>query len=272
MPFSEDLKVKVKKQSHFACCLCHAIGVEIHHIVPQNEGGEDTENNAAPLCPSCHEIYGANPQKRKFITEARDFWYETCAKRYTSDASVLSDIANRLDQSVTKADFQAAMDSMAALLSGKGNSDDLISVELPDRYWVIVLGVLSQHIPMVKTKINELRELGFTPDNVKEIPPELRTALMGTLFSYGAIIDVLVERGVLKPEAAKMGAKATIETTNRIMAEQNSSSKKTPNKARTPSLRFGRCDSSPRFAQAFFWLRVFSAPKQSRRPAHLPVT
>lgn len=221
MPFSEDLKLEVKKKSHFACCLCHALGVEIHHILPQSEGGADTEENAAPLCPSCHEIYGANPQKRKFITEARDFWYEICSKRYASDPNVLTEIANRLEQSVSKADFQAAIDSITSLISKKEKpDDDSISVELPERYWVIVLAALSQLIPQVKAKINELRELGFTDKNVGEIPTELRTALMGTLLSYGAIIDVLVERGVLKPEAARMGAKATIETTNKIMAEK----------------------------------------------------
>jgi len=43
------------------------MGVEVHHIISQEEGGSDREENAAPLCPSCHETYGANPQKRKFI-------------------------------------------------------------------------------------------------------------------------------------------------------------------------------------------------------------
>jgi hypothetical protein len=36
----------------------------------------DELENAAPLCPSCHETYGANPTKRKFLREARDLWYE----------------------------------------------------------------------------------------------------------------------------------------------------------------------------------------------------
>ena len=223
MPFTEELKSKVKKQSHFACCLCHAIGVEIHHIVPQSEGGEDSEHNAAPLCPSCHEIYGANPQKRKFITETRDFWYEICAKRYATDTNILTDIANRLEQSVSKTDFQAAVDSITTLISGKPKSDDAISVELPERYWVIVLASLSQLIPKVRARIDELRELGFTPDNVNQLPSELRTALAGTIFSYGAIIDVLVEKGVLKPEAARMGAKATIEMVNKVMSEHKHS-------------------------------------------------
>jgi hypothetical protein len=70
--FSESVKLAVRKRAHFQCCLCKSLGVEVHHIVPQSEDGGDTEENAAPLCPSCHEMYGANPLKRKFITEARD--------------------------------------------------------------------------------------------------------------------------------------------------------------------------------------------------------
>jgi hypothetical protein len=66
--------------------------VEIHHILPQAEGGSDEEDNAAPLCASCHETYGANPTKRKFIREARDWWYETCAKRYAPGSDALADV------------------------------------------------------------------------------------------------------------------------------------------------------------------------------------
>ena len=68
------------------------MGVEVHHIVPQEENGPDNEDNAAPLCPSCHESYGANPKKRKFIREARDLWYEICEKRYASDPQRLDDM------------------------------------------------------------------------------------------------------------------------------------------------------------------------------------
>ena len=85
MAFSETTKLQVRRNSHFSCCLCKSIGIEIHHIIPQAEGGLDTENKAAPLCPSCHEMYGANPSKRKFIKEARDHWFEICATRYSGD-------------------------------------------------------------------------------------------------------------------------------------------------------------------------------------------
>jgi len=88
------------------CCLCHMVGVDIHHIVPQSEGGLDTEENAAPLCPSCHETYGANLQKRKFIREARDLWYEICASRFTLAGEQLKDIAHTLKNIATKEDLE----------------------------------------------------------------------------------------------------------------------------------------------------------------------
>ena len=78
MPFSEPLKKRVRERGHLRCCICHAFSVEIHHIVPQTEDGPDTEENAAPLCPSCHENWGGNPQKRKLIREARDLWFRLC--------------------------------------------------------------------------------------------------------------------------------------------------------------------------------------------------
>lgn len=107
MSFGDTVKLSVKRRSHFTCCLCKTLGVEIHHIVPQEEGGPDTEDNAAPLCPSCHETYGANPQKRKFIREARDFWYELCAARYSCDKSQLTELRGLVEQTASKTDLAA---------------------------------------------------------------------------------------------------------------------------------------------------------------------
>jgi len=220
MSFSEETKLKIKKQSQFACCLCHAIGIEIHHIIPQNEGGPDVEDNAAPLCPSCHEIYGANPEKRKFIREARDFWYEFCAQKYGNDSSILSEIAERVEQTVSKADLQEAVDALKNIIAGEKNPDDLISVELPDKYWVLVLAALAPQVEIVKARLEELHKLGYTYDNVKQMPEALITAMAGTFFAQGAIIDVLVEKGVMKPEAAKIGTKALMETANKFLKEE----------------------------------------------------
>jgi hypothetical protein len=83
MPFSEEIRIRVKKQADFTCCWCNNRDnkVDVHHIVPQANGGPDTEDNAAPLCGSCHDKFGNNPDLRKEIKSRRDHWYEICQKR-----------------------------------------------------------------------------------------------------------------------------------------------------------------------------------------------
>ncbi|MCX6910850.1 MAG: HNH endonuclease signature motif containing protein [Verrucomicrobia bacterium] len=119
MPFTEALKTKVKKKAHFTCCMCKAMCVEVHHIVPQDKKGPDTEDNAAPLCPSCHETYGANPQKRKLIREMRDAWYEICEKRFSSDTHQLRGISEVLKSVATKKDLERLSVQNSAYMLGQ---------------------------------------------------------------------------------------------------------------------------------------------------------
>ena len=85
MTFLSSTKTVVRRRAWFACCICKRIslGLEVHHILPQAEGGPDSEENAAPLCPSCHRIYGGNPELRARIREMRDAWYEICECLFT---------------------------------------------------------------------------------------------------------------------------------------------------------------------------------------------
>jgi hypothetical protein len=124
MAFSEALKLTVKKKAHFSCCLCHSLGIEVHHIVPQASGGEDSEENAAPLCPSCHETYGANAEKRKFIREAREFWYELCAKRYATDPDRLNEISEQLKRVATKADLDNVIGTVTQLMRAEAAREE----------------------------------------------------------------------------------------------------------------------------------------------------
>jgi len=98
------------------CCLCHTPYVEIHHITPEAEGGANSEDNAAPLCPSCHEILGANSMKRKQIKQARDCWYEICESRYLSDPERIDEMASRVKQAATKEDLKNAVENIIALV------------------------------------------------------------------------------------------------------------------------------------------------------------
>lgn len=219
MAFTEQLKLSVKRRSHFCCSLCHVLGVEVHHIIPQSENGPDTEENAAALCPSCHETYGANPVKRKFIKEARDFWYEVCAKRYSTGPDALTSISEQLKETASKSDIEAALKEIRALLTSKAVTENLISVELPERYWVLVLAALEPQMKAVREAIEQLKQVGYTFETVNEIPEELRTGLVGTMMARGTIIDKLVERGAMRPDASRLGATEILKASKAVLEQ-----------------------------------------------------
>src|SRR5437016_3298747 len=99
MPFSEAIKLDVRRKAAFRCCRCHDIGVEVHHILPEESGGTDDEDNAAPLCPNCHDKFGANPVKRKEIRQMRDWWFEVVAEKYFGNEAYLQRM-QELNQSI----------------------------------------------------------------------------------------------------------------------------------------------------------------------------
>jgi hypothetical protein len=162
MGFSETLKSKVRKKSHLSCCLCKAMGVEVHHIIPREKGGSDKEENAAPLCPSCHETYGANPQKRKFIREARDLWYEICENRYASDPDRLDEIKRLLRNTVSYDDFNSFKEELLShihqdLEVPREQTEILAALdELFDKVWYNRHQVLRQKV--------ESGEINLDPD------------------------------------------------------------------------------------------------------------
>lgn len=109
MSFPESIRLEVQRKAHFACCICKRVGPpEVHHILPRADGGPDLLDNAAPLCPTCHETYGANPTKRKFIRDARDHWYEICSKKHASENDRLSQLFTAI-QSVDEKINQIAL-------------------------------------------------------------------------------------------------------------------------------------------------------------------
>jgi len=83
MPFTESVKREAREKAHFRCVMCRdRMIVEVHHIIPEAEGGPNTLDNAAPLCGHCHNVYGNNPDLRRQIREARDQWYEICEEHF----------------------------------------------------------------------------------------------------------------------------------------------------------------------------------------------
>lgn len=85
-----------------------------------------------------------------------------------------------------------------------------ISISLPVRYWITVLGLTENFVQQKATpQIEALRKRGSQLD---DIPDEMKAVLMGPVFARGAIIDALCDAGVMKPEVkAKMGTDKLME-------------------------------------------------------------
>jgi len=76
---------------HRRCCVCHrfcGIKIEIHHIQPIEDGGDDSIENAIPLCFECHaevQLYNdKHPRGRKFrpaeLREHKEQWLRICSE------------------------------------------------------------------------------------------------------------------------------------------------------------------------------------------------
>lgn len=75
MPFKEITKNEALEFSAFRCCICKDLASEVHHIIPQSENGSDGLDNAAPLCSSCHDLFGGNLRKREKLRMLRNHWW-----------------------------------------------------------------------------------------------------------------------------------------------------------------------------------------------------
>ncbi|MCB4766573.1 MAG: HNH endonuclease [Sulfurovum sp.] len=75
-PRNNILKNYVKRRANYACEMpnCNYQGflkengesyIEVHHVIPLSEGGEDSINNTIALCPNCHRAlhYANNRQQ-----------------------------------------------------------------------------------------------------------------------------------------------------------------------------------------------------------------
>jgi hypothetical protein len=61
MGFSKKIKDDILVASARHCCVCHrykGVKIEIHHILPKEQGGKDSFENAIALCFDCHSDVG----------------------------------------------------------------------------------------------------------------------------------------------------------------------------------------------------------------------
>ncbi|MFX1570113.1 MAG: HNH endonuclease [Promethearchaeota archaeon] len=79
MGFTDTIKLEAKRRACYRCCICEKPKfLHVHHIIPSEELGPDTIENAVALCVSCHDLYGHDKVKRKWVKEKRNWWYTQC--------------------------------------------------------------------------------------------------------------------------------------------------------------------------------------------------
>lgn len=91
MGFNRTEANKLLVLCHRRCCVCHrycGIKIELHHIQPTEDGGDDSIENAIPLCFECHaevQLYNdAHPRGRKFRPDElrghKEQWLKICGE------------------------------------------------------------------------------------------------------------------------------------------------------------------------------------------------
>lgn len=142
MEFPPKIKEKARRAAAFKCCLCHEKPCfHTHHLDPKK--GNDFEN-AVPLCVECHDLYGNDSYKRKFVQQARDFWYEYVEKTYPARSKELElnqKIFEKLDEleskSISKEDMIKEIIPKITDVMSKSVHDLLVFVEKEDYNRVI---------------------------------------------------------------------------------------------------------------------------------------
>jgi len=102
MSFSKEIKEKVFVASARRCCVCKEFkgrNLEVHHIIHKNKGGDDSFENAIPLCFDCHANAGhynsKHPKGAKFspseLRKHRDNWYKLVEEgKFNTNSSDIS--------------------------------------------------------------------------------------------------------------------------------------------------------------------------------------
>lgn len=89
MSFPDELKEKLLLWCDRRCCLCKKgsdLLIQVHHIVPQADGGGDDEDNAMPLCFDCHgKVHlashsGGTMFKTNELKKRRNQVYDECTR------------------------------------------------------------------------------------------------------------------------------------------------------------------------------------------------
>ncbi|MFH1717683.1 MAG: DarT ssDNA thymidine ADP-ribosyltransferase family protein [Planctomycetota bacterium] len=191
MSFSENLKQEVKEKAAFRCCRCQAIGVQVHHIEPESEGGPDTVENAAPLCPCCHDYFGANPQKRKEIKHMRDWWYQRVELQYPNKYATfeqLSEISRKLEE-IRQGQSSGVTDLKNVMKSILDKMVESISTKNADTTALVIIDTSA-----FMSEVTIGGEMALGRSNVKELHYIVPIANMVSIMQHGILSNKLIKK------------------------------------------------------------------------------
>ncbi len=106
MPFPREIRETTLVRSRRRCCVCHEFGgrsVNVHHIIQEADGGQNSLENAICLCLRCHAEAGhynpRHPLGTKYsvgeLRKHRDEWWRHCEKNPEEPFGLFLDVSFR---------------------------------------------------------------------------------------------------------------------------------------------------------------------------------
>ena len=150
------------------CCLCKKLHqVQVHHIVPKEQGGTDDIDNAIPLCPNCHdEVHGRQgPGRttRSYSPEELKLHRQRAIQRAQQRSAALPEIASGGPKPPTRTEVVAIPDGPAFFNTLAGSHSFASDIEDPqeDAYVAALVAEILNSVESAETWDDLLPALRF---------------------------------------------------------------------------------------------------------------
>ncbi|MBL7722496.1 MAG: HNH endonuclease [Chitinophagaceae bacterium] len=101
MAFSETVKHEIMVKSARHCCVCHrskGLNIEVHHITPKGQGGDDSADNAIALCFDHHadagHYFAGHPKGSKLspaeLKKHKESWFSLVSQHKIENPKIAS--------------------------------------------------------------------------------------------------------------------------------------------------------------------------------------
>lgn len=143
-----SVKKQVKQDAGWRCVKCNAkpsdqSSVHAHHIVPESEGGKDTEDNLAVLCRWCHDFA---PDNGGLVDDFEAVFEDFVSTGVRPEFDILT---FGMDFGVTDGINEGAIDGIEMTASAMTDhltteneeSDSQSGIVNPDSYWLIAAAI-----------------------------------------------------------------------------------------------------------------------------------